>query len=178
MNVAVTIEPPRWYAVHTRPKQENRAESNLKAWSVETFLPRIRDARFNEFTGKPAYIVKPLFPGYLFARFGVDNLLHKIRYTRGVHDVVCVGDKPASISDHVIDIITAQMDEEGFVKIGEELKPGTKVLIQAGPFKGFTGIFERETKDTDRIKILLDSVCYQAHIEVDKRMVKSVSGNS
>jgi transcription antitermination factor NusG len=70
------------------------------------------------------------------------------------------------------------MDEEGFVKVGEELKPGTKVLIQAGPFKGFTGIFERETKDTDRIKIILDSVCYQAHIEVDKRMVKSVSSNS
>jgi len=178
MNVAVAIDPPRWYAVHTRPKQENRAESNLRAWNVETFLPIIRDARFNEFTGKPTYSVKPLFPGYLFARFGVANFLHKIRYTRGVHGVVCIGDKPASIDDHVIHIITAQMDEEGFIKIGDELKPGTKVLIQAGPFKGCTGIFERETKDTDRIKILLDSVHYQARIEVERRMVKSAPSNS
>jgi transcriptional antiterminator RfaH len=178
MNVAATIESPRWYALHTRPKQENRAESNLRAWNVETFLPRVRDAHFNEFTSKPTYIVKPLFPGYLFARFVVNNLLHKIRYTRGVHGVVCIGDKPASIGDYVIDIITAQIDEDGFVKIGEELKRGTRVLIQAGPFKGFTGVFERKTKDTDRIKILLDSVCYQAHIEVERRMVKSVSSNS
>ena len=178
MNFAVTIDPPLWYAIHTRPKQENRAEGNLRAWNVETFLPRIRDARFNEFSGKPTYIVKPLFPGYLFARFRVNNLLHKVRYTRGVHGVLCVGDTPASISDHVIDIITAQMDGEGFIKIGDELKPGTKVLIQAGPFKGFTGIFERETNDTDRIKILLDSVRYQAHIEVKKSLVKPVSNNS
>jgi transcription antitermination factor NusG len=70
------------------------------------------------------------------------------------------------------------MDEEGFIKIGDELKPGTKVLIQAGPFKGCTGIFEQETKDTDRIKILLDSVRYQAHIEVERRMVKSAPSNS
>jgi transcriptional antiterminator RfaH len=178
MNFATTIDSPRWYAVHTHPKQENRAESNLRAWNVEIFLPRIRDARFNEFTGKPTYIVKPLFPGYLFARFAINNLLHKIRYTRGVHSVVCVGDAPASIGDNVIEIIAAQTDGEGFVKIGDELKPGTKVRIQAGPFKGLIGIFERETKDADRIKILLDSVCYQAHVEIERRLVKLVSKNS
>lgn len=178
MNVATVIDDPCWYAIHTHPKQENRAEGNLKAWNVETFSPKIRDPRFNEFTGKPTYIVKPLFPGYLFARFAVNNLLNKIRYTRGVHSVVCVGDTPASIDAQVIEIISAQIDSDGFVKIGDELKPGTKVLIQAGPFKGLTGIFERETKDVDRIKILLDSVCFQAHVEIERRLVKSVSKNT
>jgi len=175
MNFATAIDDPFWYAIHTHPKQENRAESNLKAWNVETFFPKIRDFRFNEFTGEPTHIVKPLFPGYLFARFAVNNLLNKIRYTRGVHSVVCIGDTPASIDVQAIEIIAAQIDSEGFVKIGDELKPGTKVLIQAGPFKGLTGIFERETKDADRIKILLDSVCFQAQVEIERRLVKSVS---
>jgi hypothetical protein len=38
-----------------------------------------------------------------------------------------------------------------------------------------TGIFERETKDTDRIKILLDCARYQVHVEVEKSVVKSLS---
>ena len=46
MNCATVADIPFWYAIHTHPKQENRAESNLQAWNVETFIPRIRDCRF------------------------------------------------------------------------------------------------------------------------------------
>jgi len=130
--------------------------------------------RLNEYTGKPTYLIKSLFPGYLFARFVVNHQLQNIRYTRGVHSVVCVGDAPAVIDDQAIEIIAAQRDSEGYIKIGDELKPGARVLIHAGRFRGLTGIFERETKDIDRIKILLDSVRYQAHIEVDRQLVRSV----
>jgi transcriptional antiterminator RfaH len=175
MNFTMAIDSPCWYAIHTHPKQENRAESNLQAWNVKTFLPRIQEARFNEFTGKSTYTIKSLFPGYLFARFAVNSQLQKIRYTRGVHSIVCIGDTPASIDDQVIEIIAAQRDSEGFIKIGDVLRPGGRVLIQAGPFRGLTGIFERETKDTDRIKILLDAVSYQVHIEVERSLVRPTS---
>ena len=175
MNRATVTDIPRWYAIYTHPKQENRAESNLKAWNVETFFPRIRDCHFNEFTWEPSYFTKPLFPRYLFARFALNNLLHKVRFTRGVHSVVCVGIAPAPINDRVIEIITAQIDNTGFVKIGVDLEPGAKVLIQAGPFRGLTGVFEREASDADRIKILLDSVCFQAHVEVERKHVKALA---
>jgi transcriptional antiterminator RfaH len=165
---------PRWYAIHTHPKQESRAEGNLKAWDVETFLPKIKDSRINECTGMRTNSIKPLFPRYIFARFAFDNLFSKVRFTRGVHSVVSLGDIPAPVDDRVIEIITAQIDQDGFVRIGEEIKPGTKVLIQAGTFKGLTGIFERETSAAGRIKILLDSVYYQAHVEIDKQLVKPV----
>ena len=85
---------------------------------------------------------------------------------------MCIGDAPTSIDDRVIEIIAAQCCGEGFVKIGDGLKPGAKVLIHAGPFKGLTGIFQRETKDADRIRILLDSACLQAHVELDRRLVR------
>jgi transcriptional antiterminator RfaH len=175
MNRSIVTDIPRWYAIHTHPKQENRAESNLKAWNVETFFPRIRDCRFNEFTWEPSYFIKPLFPGYLFSRFSLNNLLHKVRFTRGVHSVVCVGIAPAPIDDRVIEIIATQIDNTGFVKIGVDLEPGAKVMIKAGPFRGLTGIFERDASDADRIKILLDSVCFQAHVEVDRKHVKALA---
>jgi transcriptional antiterminator RfaH len=175
MSCAAVTDIPCWYAIRTHPKQENRAESNLQAWNVETFFPRIKDCRFNEFTGEPSYFIKPLFPGYLFARFTFNNLLHKIRFTRGVHSVVCIGSDPASIDDRVIEIIAAQIDATGFVKIGADLEPGAKVLIQAGPFKGLTGIFERETSAADRIRILLDCVSFPARVEIERKLVRALA---
>jgi transcriptional antiterminator RfaH len=174
MNCVTVTDIPRWYAIRTHPKQENRAVQNLTAWGVETFFPRIRDCRFNEFTGEPYYFIKPLFPGYLFARFALNSMLHKVRFTRGVHSVVCVGDDPAPVDDRVIEIIAAQTDVAGFVKIGAGLEPGAKVLIQAGPFKGMTGIFEREVNATDRIRILLDCISFQASVEIGRNYVRCV----
>jgi transcription antitermination factor NusG len=87
---------------------------------------------------------------------------------------VCIGSDPAPVDDRLIEIIAAQIDATGFVIMGDDLEPGAKVLIQAGPFKGFTGIFERGTSDADRIKILLDCVSFQARVEVEKRHVKAL----
>src|SRR5215510_12199749 len=175
MRCATVTDIPSWYAIHTHPKQENRAEGNLQALGVETFLPRVRDCRFNEFTSEPSYFIKPFFPGYLFARFELNSLLHKVRFTRGVHSVVCIGSDPAPVDDKVIEILSAQIDATGFVKIGADLEPGAKVLIQAGPFKGLTGIFEREASAADRIKILLDCVSFQVHVEVERVHVKALA---
>jgi transcriptional antiterminator RfaH len=174
MDCAAGTDVIYWYAIHTHPKQENRAERNLKAWDVETFLPRIRGRRFNEFTGEPSYFIRPLFPRYLFARFALDDLLHKVRFTRGVHSIVCVGSNPAPIDERIVEIIAAQIDEAGFVKIGDDLEPGARVMIQAGPFKGLSGVFEQEASEADRIKILLDCVNFQARVEVERNYVKAI----
>jgi transcriptional antiterminator RfaH len=174
MSCAAVTDIPIWYAIHTHPKQESRAEMNLRAWNVETFFPKVKDCRFNGFTGDPSYFVKPLFPGYLFARFGLESSLHKVRFTRGVHSVVCIGSAPAPIDSRVIEIIAAQIDESGFVRIGAGLEPGAKVLIQTGPFKGLTGIFEREARATDRINILLDCVSFPARVELERKYVRAL----
>jgi transcriptional antiterminator RfaH len=175
MNCATITDVPGWYAIHTHPKQESRAESNLQAWNVKTFFPRIRDCRFNEFTGEPSYFIKPLFPGYIFARFAPDSLLHKVRFTRGVHSVVRIGGDPAPVDDRVIEIISAQIDDSGFIKIGTDVEPGARVLIQAGPFKGLTGVFERKASAADRIRILLDTVCFQARVEIESKHVRALA---
>ena len=48
-------------------------------------------------------------------------------------------------------------------------------MVKDGPLKNLAGIFEREMKDTDRIRILLESVSYQAHIEIERDMVEKAS---
>src|SRR5262249_50477042 len=154
----------RWYVIHTHPKQEDRASSNLRVLGVPALNPKIRERRYNQFSIAPVYVTKSLFPRYIFAQFKLNALYHKVRFTRGVYNVISFGEGPTPIAEEIIALIQSNIKEDGFVRIGEELKPGDRVMVKNGPLKNFAGIFEREMKDTDRISILLENVSYQAHI--------------
>lgn len=166
---------PHWYVIHTRPKQEVRAESNLKAWGVETFTPLISERRNNPFTKMPNRVIKPLFPSYIFARFKLGSLLQKIWFTRGVHSVVSFGDGPTPVDDEVIDVIKSQTSRDGLIRIGEQLKHGDKVMIKEGPLRDLVGVFEREMKETERVSILLTTLSYQGHVIIEKELIKKIS---
>jgi transcriptional antiterminator RfaH len=163
-----------WYVIHTKAKQEARADSNLRAWQVQTFVPKFKERRYNEYSGKVTYQVKPLFPSYIFARFKPDDLLHKVRFTRGVNNVVSVGGKPAPVDDEIIEIILARAGTDGVVQIREELRPGDKVMIHKGPLRNFIGIFEGHHKDEERVSILLEEVTYQNRLVIEREAVKKI----
>jgi transcriptional antiterminator RfaH len=160
-----------WYAIRTRPKQESRAENNLSAWKVEVFYPKVQERRRHPYLGTPMYVTKALFPGYLFVRFDADRLLQKIYFTRGVHSVVSFGGQVAPIDNEIIEFIQSQVNEEGFVRIGEELKVGDRVRVNYGPLKSLAGVFERELKDSERIMILFETVGYQGRLVIAKEQV-------
>lgn len=49
------------------------------------------------------------------------------------------------------------------------------MIVKDGPLKNFAGVFERGMKDSDRIRILLEAMSYQAHVEIERDMVKKAS---
>lgn len=165
---------PSWYLIYTNPRQEDRTDQNLKAWKVETFAPKIREPQLNPFTGKPTTVIKPLFPRYIFARFPLASHLHKIRFTRGVQGVVSFGDGPTAVDQGVIDFLRSRVKQDGFVPAHCDFEPGERVLVQGGPFSGLTGIFNRETQDADRVRILLETVSFQAHITIERAALQKV----
>jgi transcriptional antiterminator RfaH len=176
MSVEKWSDSRQWYVLHTHLKQEERANENLTLWGVETLHAKIKTRRFNEFTGAPTYITQPLFPRYIFARFNAREQLSKVRFTRGVQSVVCFGESPAAVDQNIIDIIRARIDENGFVKTNDELKPGDKVVIGSGALRNLIGIFEHEIKGSDRISILLTAIEYQGRLVVHRDMVRRAAG--
>jgi transcriptional antiterminator RfaH len=165
----------RWYVIHTKPNQEERANSNLQAWKVETFVPLLKTRRVNQYTLQSTYRIEPLFPRYLFARFHLHALLHKIRFTRGIHSVVGFGGSPSPVGDEIIGLLKSRVEKDGFVSMEKKLKPGDSVVINSGPLAGFHGIFEQDTGTADRVRILLASVSYQARLVVERNIVQHVS---
>jgi transcriptional antiterminator RfaH len=167
-------DPLSWYVVHTRPKQEDRASNNLIAWGVETLTPKLCVKKYNQFTGRSTQVIKPFFPGYIFARFKFNELYHRIRFTRGVHSLVCFNNKPIQVDDEIIDLVRSKIGSDGFVNEFEQLRGGDEVVINDGRFQNFCGVFEREMPDADRVQILLNTVSFQAHIVVDRALVNKV----
>jgi transcriptional antiterminator RfaH len=174
MNLEKTDEFAYWYAIHTKPKQEQRAEANLRAWNIEAFTPRIKDRRRSRVFKGSNHIIKPLFSRYVFAHFNLECNSHRVTFTRGVHNIVRFGGVPARIDDRIISIIQERMDQDGLVRVGEDFKSGDPVIIEYGPFKSLIGIFERDVGEAERVRILLTNINYQAHITIEKDSVTKV----
>lgn len=166
---------PCWYVIHTKPKQEDRANFNLKAWNVETFAPKIKEPRRDASKGKLTYVIQHLFPLYIFARFRASDLLHKVCFTRGVHSVVSFGGDPCPVADDIIELIRSRSTEDGFIRLGDELKPGDKVIINRGNLKNFAGVLEGKVGDQGRVTILLTAVSYQARVTIEQDWVRKIS---
>jgi transcriptional antiterminator RfaH len=177
MPVNAKPESSEWYVIYTHPKQENRAESNLQLLNVETFVPRYQRRRYKDFN-RVTRNIDQLFPRYIFAKFPLTELYHKIRYTRGVHSFVTFDQNPAWVDEEIIELMRQRVGREGFVRMNDDLEPGDEVVIKSGPFLNLRGIFERETNNAERIMILLDSVSYQTRIVVSRSLIEKKSATS
>jgi transcriptional antiterminator RfaH len=175
MSIEIGQDTCRWYVVRTHPKQEERADSNLRAWGVETLNPKLRARRLNAFTGVPTVMARALFPRYIFAKFNAREQLAKISFTRGVNYVVSFGGQPVSVDEDIIQILKDRIDETGFVRLGEDLKQGDRVVIKAGPLREFEGIFERKLKDNERITLLLSTISYQGRLVINRDLIERIS---
>ena len=127
-----------WYALQLKPSQGDRALANLKNQEIPCFYPKVTVEKIK--AGKRIKKLEPLFPGYLFVNLEqTDPKWSKLRSTRGVIRVVSFANRPAAISDDVIQHIQASLDsvaEQGGIKSGQPL------TLADGPFKGISAIFQ------------------------------------
>ena len=157
-----------WYAIRTKPRQEERAVQNLTSWGITTLAPRLKRTNGQ----RDSY----LFPGYIFARLEGSRMLHDIHFTRGVAYVVSFGGIPATISAELIDEIYARIDENGVVIHNTiTLNPGDHVVIRSGFLRNFVGVFERDLSGNERVQILLRTVSFSAHVEISRSEVAKLA---
>ena len=149
---------PCWYVIQTKPRQEDRAEANLRGWGVETFAPKVRRRRYDEGTGRMKGATRALFPGYIFARFKVPDLQRKVGFTRGVHSIVCAGGRPTPVDDKIIELIESQKDADGFIRTDKLLLPCDKAAIPEVPLRDLLGVFEGRYRAEERVSVLLTTV--------------------
>src|ERR1700684_772011 len=89
-----------WYAIRVRSKFERVASLTLSGKGYEEFLPLYRSGR--AWSDRAKQLDLPLFPGYLFCRFDVQDRLLPILTTPGVISILGFGRTPVPIADEEI----------------------------------------------------------------------------
>jgi transcriptional antiterminator RfaH len=160
----------RWYLIHSKARQEDVAELNLRRLGVETFCPRFRGLKLTRTKAQGEKEV--LFPGYLFIKVDMTTEFRKVTYAHGVLRVVKFGAAPAVVEEEIIDSIRERV-HNGFVvlPLPSSLKSGQIVRIDKGPFNGFEAIFEQELNGSQRVALLMKTVAFQGRMVVDRNCV-------
>jgi transcriptional antiterminator RfaH len=156
-----------WFALHTKPRRENFAITNVSLLGVESFLPRLKIERLVSDIAQK--VVKPLFPGYFFARFCPEDFLEPVECSRGVLRVIKSGRFPIPVEEPIIRDIQDRAESDGLIRIRpQDFKSGDRVSIQSGPFEGMIGRVERELDDGRRVTILLETLL-NARVLIERR---------
>jgi transcriptional antiterminator RfaH len=171
VNVDLPSTNPLWYAIRAKSKQEPRAEANLRAWGVETFLPVITShAKWS----RTRPMAEALFPGYLFARFHALTMANKIRFTRGVTQIVGSDQGLSPIDDEIILLIRGRIGSDGRVKLSEDFKAGDQVRIRDGPLRDLVGVFHSAASGAQRVTLLLAAANRQWRVSVDRTLLEKL----
>ena len=163
-----------WYAVHTHPQAEGRAAFHLTRQGYGVYLPRYLKRRSH--ARKVDHVPAPLFPRYLFVNIDESaGRWRSINSTVGVSHLVCQGTRPMEVPGEIIASIREQENETGIVSLNptKALRPGDKVLVNAGPFDQRVGLFE-ELSDNQRVTLLLGLMGQQVRVQLNAELVEKV----
>ncbi|MHB8108514.1 MAG: transcription termination/antitermination protein NusG [Syntrophorhabdaceae bacterium] len=163
------MDTKHWYVVNTKARNEERSAMNLEQGGIEVLAPKIRFRRWKD--GKFTDIIEPMFPGYIFVKFHPVEEFRLVKYTRGIKTIVNFNGRIIPLQEELIGYIREKLSEGVATVEKKSFQKGEKIIIQEGPFKGFSGIFEKELDGKERIAILLEGVDYCARMEIDRELI-------
>lgn len=83
----------KWFAIQTKPRNEEKALCFLSRKAIPTFLPRLMVRRRHG--SRTWQALEPLFPGYLFGRFVPEaSVIDKIHWTPGISRILGAEGEP------------------------------------------------------------------------------------
>lgn len=147
----ITTKTTAWYLVHTKPRQEDVALTNLERQGYECYLPQMRIERVRR--RKAVVATEPMFPRYLFIRLDSSDQgksWSPIRSTLGVSQLVHFGTRAAKVDDALVDLLRQQ---EQSLPTEAMFHSGDSVVIIDGPFAGIEAIYQ--TADAERRALIL-----------------------
>ena len=160
----------RWHVIQSKPHQEERVASQLRDRAgIEAYAPRIEVLAVRR--GMKAKVVKPLFPGYVFARLDLPAEWKLATFTRGALSVLGGWSEPRGVEDAAVEAIRERERRRDRLITYYRFQPREAVVVRAGPLKDLYGIFERYVDEGERVRILLSLVGYQASVELESELV-------
>ena len=153
-----------WYAVYTRCRAEKRVAEEFQARRMEFYLPLYEAV--HQWKDRRARVHLPLFPGYVFVRFG-DTERVRVLQVPNVVQIVSNHGRPIPLQPHEVDALLAVSAPGMRPEPHPYLSVGRRVRIKSGPFQGLEGFVKRKNSNF-RVVISLDSIMRSMVLDVDE----------
>ncbi len=137
MVVTKNTDSSKWYPVCTNPRAEKKAYQALINKGINAYLPLHRQLK--KWSDRKKWVEEPFIRSYLFVNIKQTEQA-EVLMTKGVSRFIYFSGKVASMPDRQIEDLKLIMASPYELEITEEdLQPGEKIIIKAGPLKGMTG---------------------------------------
>jgi transcriptional antiterminator RfaH len=158
--ITTTFTSPEWFCVRTQTKREHIAAKHLREIEgVEVFCPRIKYRKATR-RGK-IWWLEPLFPGYILAKFNLQDMERAVTFCQGIRGLVRFGSEIPHVPETFVTSLIEQVrlqsdDEQELITISPSLSIGDEVEVANGPFQGMKGTIQDIAPATERVKVLLE----------------------
>ena len=160
-----------WYALQVRPRFEKAVAHNLQSKGFEELLPSYRCRR--QWSDRVKEFELPLFPGYVFCRFNIDDRF-PILVVPGVTSIVGVGRSPSAIDEQEIENLRSVLESGVPYQPGPFISVGQTVSVEHGVLQGLEGIVTM-VKNEFRLIISVSLLQRSVAVEINRDCVKPVN---
>jgi transcription antitermination factor NusG len=153
-----------WYALQVRSQYEKTAVSILSSKGYETFLPLYKAQRI--WSDRRKEVELPIFPGYVFCKFDLENYDLRVITTSGVVAIVGYGKNPAAIDEGELQALRRVIETQRRIEPFPFYRLGDRVRIEKGPLMGIEGVLV-SIKNADRLVISITLLQRSVSVEVE-----------
>jgi transcriptional antiterminator RfaH len=162
-------EGQQWYPVCTLPRAEKKALKELTGRGITAYLPLHRQLR--QWSDRKKWIEEPLIRSYIFVCVA-HHALNEVLMTPGISRFIYFSGKVATIPDRQITELELLLASPFQLTITEEnLQPGEKILVKAGPLKGIQGEMI-EYRSQKQLLIRLETLGYAIIVQIAAAMIR------
>jgi transcriptional antiterminator RfaH len=134
---SVSNSPYKWHPVYTQPRAEKKAFQALSDKGIKAYLPLHR--RLKQWSDRKKWVEEPFIKSYLFVHI-TEQEKSEVLMTKGISRFLYFSGQVATMPERQINDLKLLMASPYELEITEEdLQPGEKVIIKAGPLKGMVG---------------------------------------
>ena len=159
-----------WHVLHVFSNHEKKVAQHLQVRAIEYYLPLYKEKV--KWTDRTVVAERPLFSGYVFARFDPEYRVPVIS-TPGV--LRLLGDQRGDlVEDEELEKIRTGLARGLPLRPHPSVAVGTKVRIRKGVFEGVEGVVS-ELRQQCKVVITLAAVrqCFSLESEIDDLQILS-----
>ena len=173
MNLDQPTTDLSWWVVQTKPQGEALAIEHLREQNFATYCPMYQKESIR---GRQLKVTTtPLFARYVFvlADQAAQQTVHTIRSTRGVSQLIKVGEQPTLVKASIIEEIKA-LETEHLNQVAPHFTSNDKVVISQGIYHGLEAIYQMDD-GLERAVVMLNLLQRDTQLTLNKTQLKKNS---